>query len=290
MLLGFPCPLWGRVLLAPSFSCAHHAERLRPGGRSRASQSGGAKPWKQLLLGAVFVPRENFLFFPLPRLPEGRPCLATCILLLWKTLPHVVYPGGPGWAEALRAGSSLDRPAAVPWGGGVLGSAGRSLPQATQPALQASGLVSGHPEVPRRRSDPPRGSPVRAGGGEAAVALSRTCWRRREAPQAESAACGSCVHQRARRARRTPEAQGGASDPSAGGRNGLPLPLGPASARAAGRCCSAGWTWHGVGLVGRWEPRVSRACTGFPFLPAWGGGRVWGGGLPAASLFQCLSV
>ena len=70
---------------------------------------------------------------------------ATCVLLLWKMLPHVMYPGGPGSSEALPAGSSLDRPAAVPWGGGVLGSAGHSLPQPTQPALQASGLVKGHP-------------------------------------------------------------------------------------------------------------------------------------------------
>ena len=62
------------------------------------------------MLRAMFVPREDFLFFPRPRLPEGRPCLTTCVLLLWKTLPHVVYPGGPGWAKLCKPAARWTAP------------------------------------------------------------------------------------------------------------------------------------------------------------------------------------
>lgn len=75
----------------------------------------------------------------------------------------------------------------------------------------------------------------------------------------------------------SPEPRGRASDRGAGRRSGE---RGPASTRAARRCRSTGWAWHGGvwwegGSLGFWVP------------PAWGGGRAWGWGLPAASVSQC---
>lgn len=140
--------------------------------------------------------------------------------------------------------------------------------------------------APRRRSDPPRGSPgegigrlrelfpALAGGGGRL--------RRLKAPPVAPASTGG----RAGHAGcRSPEPRaGGAGLPTAaragGAGSGLPLPAGP---RVHAGCAALPLYWVGVarvGLVGRWEPRV-------PGPTCVGQGQGLGRGLPAP---QCLSV
>lgn len=141
--------------------------------------------------------------------------------------------------------------------------------------------------APRRRSDPPRGSPGGGGDGEAPGALSRTCWRRWEAPQAESAACGPCVHGRACRTRRMPEPgapgrRGRASDRSAGWRSGERSPSAGGAPRPRGlRGAAALLGGRGTGGFGG---KVGASGSGSHLR---GAGAGPGEGAPGTSVSQC---
>lgn len=243
MLLGFTCLLQEKGFACP-FLQPHSPCRGTSSRRQKLRVTGGARPWEQLVLGALFAQREDFLFFPQPCLPDHRPCRRHLRSAPMENAPPRRVSWGPRQFRSSASREPPGPPHSCPMGRGC---AGKCWPVSApaHPACSA-GLWAGQ-GAPRRRADPPRGSSGRGWDGEAGELFPALAGgggrllRLKAPPVAPESTRGRAGHA----GLRSP----GAAATVRGGQSGLPLrgagacPRGLRSAAAPSGGCGTGWVW-----------------------------------------------